>query len=70
VTIRTYFDSHPQFTPDGGSIKAIAGVDDALLYSGVPIDSTVFLMIKAGRYDEEIPEASARRLRELGGFCG
>jgi hypothetical protein len=70
MTVRNYFDKHPSFTPDGGSIKAIAGVDDALLYSGVPIDATVFDMIKAGRYDEEIPDESMRRLREIGGFCG
>lgn len=70
MTIRRYFDGHPNFTADGGSIRPIAGVDDALLYSGVPIDATVFDMVKAGRYDDEIPEASMRRLREIGGFCG
>jgi hypothetical protein len=70
MTIRRYFMNHPQFTPDGGTIRTIDGVDDALVYSGVPIDGTIFKMIKAGRYDDEIPEASVRRLRKLGGFCG
>ena len=70
MTVRTYFDRHPNFTPDGGSIRPIDGVDDALIYSGVPIDETVFRMIRAGRFDDEILDASMRRLRELGGFCG
>jgi hypothetical protein len=70
MTVRTYFEKHPNFAPDGGSIKTLAGVDDAILYSGVPIDETVFKMVKAGRYDDEIPDDSMRRLRELGGFCG
>lgn len=70
MTVRNYFDKHPNFTPDGGSIQPIPGVNDALLYSGVPIDDTVFEMIRAGGFDQEIPEESMRRLREIGGFCG
>lgn len=69
MTIRTYFDNHPNFVY-GGGIEPIAGVDDALLYCGVPIDSTIFAMAKGGRFDEEIPDESMRRLRELGGVCG
>ncbi len=70
MTVRTYFDLHPNFTLDGGTIKVLPGVDDALIYSGVPIDETVFRMIQDGRYDEQIPEASMVRLRAIGGFCG
>lgn len=70
MTVRKYFEDHPQFKPDGGTIEPITGVDYALLYSGVPIDETVFNMVKAGRYDDEIPEESLVRLRALGGFCG
>lgn len=69
MTIRTYFDGHPNFVY-GGGLAAIAGVEDALMYCGVPIDATVFAMVKGGRFDEEIPDESMRRLRELGGFCG
>lgn len=69
MTVRTYFDGHPNFKP-GGAIETRAGIDDALWYCGVPVDAVVFDMIKTGNYDAEIPEPSMVRLRELGGFCG
>lgn len=69
MTIRKYFEAHPRFNGDE-TFRRIPGADDSLLFSGVPLDGGVFDMLRAGRYDEQIPEASMIRLREIGGFCG
>lgn len=59
MTVYDYFSKHPNFKPDG-SLKSNG--KDLLIFCGVPLDETVYEMVKEGRFTDQMPDSSLARL--------
>ena len=62
TTLSEYFTKHPKFRPSG-NFEVID--DNTVRYCGVPLDATLWKMLKENRLNDPIPTESLSRLESL-----